>query len=221
MSDFAREGRTVLFVSHDLGAVARICRRGIWLEEGRVAFDGPVDRAVDRYLETRGERSSQVELSRNESDPVQLVAASVTSPNGELLEAPRRDEPFVVRARLFVREPVPGGLDVKLALMTPRGVRVLEENLSDGRAAPTVGDAPGEWEVAIVVPPVLAAGDFVIAVSASSPYQPYFDHEVLSFRLWSSPDARQEAIDRARLVQPAVQWLVERPHAADAHPAVS
>ena len=42
MSDVTRQGRTVLFVSHNMGAVETLCKRGLVLEAGRVVFDGPV-----------------------------------------------------------------------------------------------------------------------------------------------------------------------------------
>ncbi len=42
-------GRTVLFVSHDMEAIARLCNRGIVLDRGGVAFDGPAPEAIQRY----------------------------------------------------------------------------------------------------------------------------------------------------------------------------
>lgn len=44
------EGRTILFVSHNLAAVESLCTRAIHLRDGRVAFDGAVDDAVSSYL---------------------------------------------------------------------------------------------------------------------------------------------------------------------------
>ena len=43
------EGRTVLFVSHNMGAVKNLCKRGIVLNQGQVAFDGGVEEAVEIY----------------------------------------------------------------------------------------------------------------------------------------------------------------------------
>src|SRR5262245_26450585 len=40
MSEFGREGRTVLFVSHDTGAVASLCSRAVWLDAGEIKADG-------------------------------------------------------------------------------------------------------------------------------------------------------------------------------------
>ncbi|MBR1700309.1 MAG: ABC transporter ATP-binding protein [Bacteroidales bacterium] len=57
MQDVSRgEGRTVLFVSHNMAAVRSLCQRGIVLEKGGVVFDGGVEEAVEYYL--RGEISS-------------------------------------------------------------------------------------------------------------------------------------------------------------------
>ncbi|WP_290724986.1 ABC transporter ATP-binding protein [Fibrobacter sp. UBA2449] len=53
MQDVSRgEGRTVLFVSHNMGAVKNLCKRGIVLNQGQVAFDGGVEEAVDFYTHT-------------------------------------------------------------------------------------------------------------------------------------------------------------------------
>ena len=50
---FAREGRTVVLVSHDAEAVARVCDRVVYMAEGRVVFDGAPDEALRRYNEAR------------------------------------------------------------------------------------------------------------------------------------------------------------------------
>lgn len=54
MAGFGQSGRTVLFVSHNLSAVQSLCKRGIVLEKGQMVFDGLVDPAIEKYLETIG-----------------------------------------------------------------------------------------------------------------------------------------------------------------------
>lgn len=51
MQDIAQEGRTVLFVSHNMGAVQGLCTRAIWLRKGRVEADGDVQTVVGDYLD--------------------------------------------------------------------------------------------------------------------------------------------------------------------------
>ena len=52
MSDVARRGRTVLFVSHNLGAVRNLCTRALVLQQGRLVFDGPVREGLTLYEQT-------------------------------------------------------------------------------------------------------------------------------------------------------------------------
>ena len=60
MQDVSRgEGRTVLFVSHNMGAVKNLCKRGIVLDQGMVTFDGKVDEAVECY--TKKTRNSIIQ----------------------------------------------------------------------------------------------------------------------------------------------------------------
>src|ERR1700761_1236477 len=50
MEDVSRGGRTVLFVSHNMGAVTTLCRTGIWLNGGRIVRAGQARDVVDEYL---------------------------------------------------------------------------------------------------------------------------------------------------------------------------
>ena len=53
MNDVSKgEGRTVLFVSHNMAAVKSLCTRGIVLENGTVVFAGGIDESINRYLKT-------------------------------------------------------------------------------------------------------------------------------------------------------------------------
>lgn len=53
MKDVAGEGRTVLFVSHDLGAVKQLCNKGVLLEKGRVSINGSMQSVLNAYVETQ------------------------------------------------------------------------------------------------------------------------------------------------------------------------
>ncbi len=51
MGDISKgQGRTVLFVSHNMGAVQSLCNKGIVLESGKTSFNGITDKAIDEYL---------------------------------------------------------------------------------------------------------------------------------------------------------------------------
>ena len=52
MSDVAHEGRTVLFVSHNMQAIRQLCQRGIYLASGEVAVDANAVAAIDNYLQS-------------------------------------------------------------------------------------------------------------------------------------------------------------------------
>jgi lipopolysaccharide transport system ATP-binding protein len=62
MSNIANEGRTVLFVSHNMTAVRNLCQRGLILDGGRVIHNNAIDVVVDRYTQS-GSAASYVDLS--------------------------------------------------------------------------------------------------------------------------------------------------------------
>ena len=50
MGEAATEGRTVIFVSHNMAVMKALCKRGIVLESGQITYDGGIDEAISRYL---------------------------------------------------------------------------------------------------------------------------------------------------------------------------
>ena len=49
--EFVEQGKTILFVTHDVNAVKRFCNRCIWLNQGSVIMDGNTDEVTDKYLD--------------------------------------------------------------------------------------------------------------------------------------------------------------------------
>lgn len=56
MSEVAESGRTVVFVSHNMGAIKNLCTRAVLLDDGKVLADGDVDGVVQEYLVTASEK---------------------------------------------------------------------------------------------------------------------------------------------------------------------
>jgi lipopolysaccharide transport system ATP-binding protein len=82
MSDIAQEGRTVLFVSHNMSAIQTLCNRGIYLDYGKIIIDDEINRVVAVYLNSL-EKSVTTQISqrtdRTGRGEIRLVDIKITS----------------------------------------------------------------------------------------------------------------------------------------------
>lgn len=109
MKDVASHGRTVLFVSHNLGAVSDLCQRGIVLSNGCVVFSGSVDDAVTNYVQ--GVSTGGISQNSFSGDlkecfllhSIQINGVSIT--NGSAMIAP--SEPFVIDVEYSLKTSIP------------------------------------------------------------------------------------------------------------------
>jgi lipopolysaccharide transport system ATP-binding protein len=70
IGEVSKEGRTVLFVSHNMSAIQQLCKRSLLIEAGRLAMDQPTDRVVAHYLsDAFTEGNGDFDLSRHPSRP--------------------------------------------------------------------------------------------------------------------------------------------------------
>lgn len=87
MKDVSQSGRTVLFVSHDMAAVTRICSRAIALSQGKVVLEGEASSVVREYLHSNlgvsAERDFTEDANQPQSELVRLKRVRVINERGE------------------------------------------------------------------------------------------------------------------------------------------
>ena len=97
MQDVTTLGRTVLFVSHNMGSVQRLCDRGILLHDGELLMNGPTREVVSGYLglgaERLGERVWKEASSAPGDDTARVHAVRVVDGRGAPLDRVRRARP--------------------------------------------------------------------------------------------------------------------------------
>jgi lipopolysaccharide transport system ATP-binding protein len=87
MNDISKgEGRTLLFVSHNMGAVNNLCNKGIVLENGSVAFNGPIQNSIDYYLKDNSNSAHKKWEIQQEpgSDFFKLLEVKVLDVNNQI-----------------------------------------------------------------------------------------------------------------------------------------
>ena len=106
METVGQEGRTVLFVSHNLAAVSRLCSRTIWLDQGRIIADGPTKEIISQYLHTQLGVSAICEWSdittAPGSDIARLRAVRIKNEKGSISPVIDIREPFVIEMEIEV-----------------------------------------------------------------------------------------------------------------------
>ena len=81
MKDVSEHGRTVLFVSHNMSAVAQLCSKGIMLKNGQVQFKGLTPDVIEEYL-TNATKDSKYHAEDNSEKPVQILSARLLDTSG-------------------------------------------------------------------------------------------------------------------------------------------
>jgi len=104
----AGDGRTVLFVSHNMSAVSDLCQRALLFRDGQIVESGPSAQVIDQYLHhSSAEVSHQYQPEPNPDSDASLVSASVQDSSGESVPVVRFGEPWSVTTRWNVRRPSP------------------------------------------------------------------------------------------------------------------
>ena len=102
MGQVAGEGRTVLFVSHNLTAVQSLCPRSMLLEHGRKVFEGPTPEVVERYISSVRSDSAEIDLAtrldREGSGRLRFTSVGFES-NGAVVDVPVTGEDLELTLR--------------------------------------------------------------------------------------------------------------------------
>ena len=139
MGDVAREGRTVLFVSHNTGAVTHLCQRVAWFERGEIMDVGPAQRVVERYLTATGGLEGKRVWPEGARLPgvreLSVRGVQIATPGGVTSVVDMR-RPFRIEIDFEIHEPI-GGVAIGGVLRRLDGVTVFEAYDTDVPGSPT------------------------------------------------------------------------------------
>jgi lipopolysaccharide transport system ATP-binding protein len=188
MSGVARQGRTVLFVSHNMGAVSNLCERGILLEAGRIVFSGTARDTIQQYNQlTLGNNSDRNGLephilyengARAHHQDFAVTRIELLDMSGNPKPIVSTWDPMVVRVTYWCAKSLQRG-SVEIMLSSADGSRLLLLSTQPDGTMPLTFEV-GVHQVECVIEKLpLAAGQYTIGAALAIPGIQW---------LWRSPD---------------------------------
>lgn len=154
IGDVAKDGRTVLFVSHNMAAVKALCSRAMLLDGGRVTHDGNVDEVVETYLVERSE-VAKTGIIPNEATRLygtgeaKLRSVWITDPLGEVTTQLYLGQAFRVNMIFEVLEPIPEAI-IEISIATADGTQVTL-SATDDEGAPPLQFMRGRYQISVAL----------------------------------------------------------------------
>lgn len=202
MGDIAREGRTVLFVSHNLQAVRTLTERTLWLKEGVLFDEGRTNDILKNYI-AQGYRNQLVwSCDELNNKPLQITHAEVSSIDGFL----DIQNEISFKITYTVREKISGAV-VSIIIHAPDGSPILSSEDIDCEPELLAPRVPGSYLCEVKIPPnLLSSGKYLLRLHSGVVFQEIFDDiEALYFEIieTGNPKIRQH---KQAYILPYLSW---------------
>ena len=163
MQDVSRgEGRTVLFVSHNMASVQRLCHNGLLLENGTVKFAGNIADTIATYLSDEIVQSEYINPIPSATDKLCLLWAKVSPVSGSLIHP---TTPIDVRFRIRVNEQI-GHLVIGFNLYSSFKNPLARADYNDHDGLQTL--PPGEYDFHFQIPAnTLSDGEYTVVLDVA------------------------------------------------------
>jgi homopolymeric O-antigen transport system ATP-binding protein len=216
MGNVAKEGRTVLFVSHNMVAIQSLCNRVIWLHQGQVMGEGQPEQVISRYLQTSF--SSLTEQVWNDgatapgNDQVRLCRVCVRPEDGE------PSDPITMRTPIIMefeyRNLVQGAyLHLNFQLISDQGIVVFASNPIDQSGWHGNPSPIGLFCSKCYIPgDLLKAGQYriLLSIMKDDSYIVYQQENALVFEVQDSVEVRRGWYgEMVGIVRPLLKWTTE------------
>jgi len=214
MENVAKQGRTVVFVSHNMSAVRRLCSEAILLDEGQIAFRGSTANVIEHYLATSAQEGAEKNWQISQaSGPFRMISARVCDQDGLVTEIVRASQPFLIDISYQLTETF-RNLGVQVKLYTSHGELLFVSCDVDDLANHERHHErePGFYVSRCRIPGhLLNRGTYLVGISVSVPYvQNYFwDEHAVRFTVDETDSVgNQWAADRNGFFRPALDWEI-------------
>lgn len=218
MSDVARHGRTVLFVSHNMGAVRSLCTRALVLHRGMVRFDGTADEAIAHYLAnstpSHGERGGEMTFGQKDLDfpALRLQGIRLVDGLGEVRAIFDAIDPIRIEIDYEVKECLRGARAI-LTISTQEGELAF---LSTDHSTRDSEQHPGRYKTSCTIPgKLLNRRVYLVGIGFDIPAQAEHTlvpkQTLLSFMISGGGNQGSTYPETwAGVVCPSLDWVTDR-----------
>lgn len=126
MGEVAKGGRTVLFVSHNMGAVKQLCNRSVLLEKGEIKAIDKTEEIIKKYLEGNSENQSQKVFEEILEKKVQIRSISINDNEEKIVSDIDVSKPFSISVTYDIREDIEKNNYVCVTLYDSLGNSILQ-----------------------------------------------------------------------------------------------
>ena len=178
MQDVSEDGRTILFVSHNMGAIAKLCNKGIYLESGAIGYKGDIQHVITRYQDRS--RASAEEIDSQiaavpENDTVQLLKITVEQ-NGTPTSTLENGQEAQVSIEYLLKRDL-GNFHIYFRLLAAEG-GIIFETLHEGQEPDDYIQHRGRYRSVATLPgDFFNEGNYTIEVYAAVHRQQLFTVE--------------------------------------------
>jgi len=208
MGDVAKQARTVVFVSHNMGAISKLCSRAIWLERGQVVAEGMTPEVVARYQAQffMGKNVWQRPHDNLARGPVAFLKVAMTNQTGQAAELFSGNEEIVVEVEYEVREPV--STHIGIGINTSEGVLLFYSTDCDQAEVRCRARPVGVHQATCTIPGgLMAPGSYSVFISAQWPHRQVYETLESTVTFEVSKDGTLAAIEgRGGLIMPKLRW---------------
>ena len=211
MQDVSKgQGRTVLFVSHNMGSIRSLTERCIVMQKGRCIYDTNTADAIEKYLNEYKRKINEWKSADENDNAIQILEASLRDENDKIKSNFFTNEKLKVYIKYIVREPI-SGANISVNIHNHESIHVLSMEDTDSNKQLLGKREPGVYETIVEVPiDILNKGTYYLRIGSGAGGMEIFDRiSDFSFTLEEAIEY-QEKRHRAGIILPTTKWQLTK-----------
>lgn len=212
MDDATKQGRTILFISHNMAAINRLCGRALWIDKGRIMAHGVTADVLEKYISFGSEHCGArywPQGSEGKDAEIALRSVCVCREGNEVSDIISILTPFSIKIEYEIKKEVPP-MRIILSLIASDGTIVFISRDNYHTQWSDKHRPPGRYVSTCYMPAeLLNAGHYSVTVAAELPFiKTYFRQEyVLRFCIQRTGGVGAEYTESwPGVICPALKW---------------
>lgn len=205
-------GRTVIFVSHDMGAVRRVCTRGLVMVDGKVSYDGPIQKAIEVYYKSGAVNNPSITFSSKDNDKeIVFKRATTTDSKGKKTSYYNYGEVINLDVDIECKVDVKGAV-IGFELHNAEGVCIISSSHLDksGNIGSIVQKGNHSFRIQLDTKQLTRPGSFFLKFSCAVPKVRHVAQpsEMVSFEVNASSQLPSYRVGHGRrgVIESVIEW---------------